>query len=408
MGIYFISAVVFVAVLLVLTAILLLLESTIMPKGRKSVVVNHDAAKALDIKAGTDLLSGLGEHRIYLPSGCGGTGTCGLCKCRVESGGGELLPTELPHLSRAERLDLVRLACQVKVKENMAVAIPPQILDVKKYTAEVILNRSVATFIRELTLKVQSDAPLAFQSGGYMQMDIPPYKKLAYGTFDIKEPYNSVWEQQGLLGLTADNPTATRRAYSMANYPGEDYFRFTIRIEPPPKNSGYAPGIGSSWLFALKPGDKLTLSGPYGEFFVKDTPREMCFIGGGAGMAPLRSHILDQLKNKRTKRKISFWYGARSRMESFYDNECRQLAEEFPNFTYHLALSEPAPDDDWDGSVGFVHQIAYDLYLQEHKEPDEIEYYLCGPPLMLKATLKMLDGLGVDPGMIAYDDFGDK
>lgn len=405
MVIYLISAVVFMTVLLVLTAVLLLLESTIMSKGRKRVVINHDPAKTLEIRQGADLLRGLSDNKIYLPSGCGGTGTCGLCKCRVESWAGALLPTELPHLSRAEKLDHVRLACQVRVHEDLSVEVPPYILAVKKYSAEVISNRNVATFIKELVLKSPNNTPIAFQTGDYMQIDIPPYKKLAYANFEVAKPYHAVWAQTGLFAYVADSRELTCRAYSMANYPGESYFKFTIRIEPPPAGSAYPPGVGSSWLFGLKPGNTLSLSGPYGEFFIKDSQREMCFIGGGVGMAPLRSHIFDQLKNKRTQRKITFWYGARSRMEMIYDAEFRLLATEHPNFTYHVALSEPEACDDWDGSVGFVHQIAHDVYLKEHAEPDEIEYYLCGPPLMLEAALTMLDSLGVEPEMIAYDDF---
>lgn len=405
MSIYFISTIVFLAVLLVLVVILLLLESKLLPKGKRAVVINRDPDLTIEMKAGVSLLNGLSRHEVYLPSGCGGVGTCGLCKCKIENGGGEVLPTELPHLSRAEKLAGVRLACQVKVKEDMQILIPPEILEVKKYSAAVVSNRSVATFIKELVLKLETTEPLAFQAGGYMQIDIPPY------SFDFKDmavgdAYRPAWEQAGFFELKGENAEETFRAYSMANYPGEANFMFTIRIETPPKDSGYPPGIGSSYLFSLKPGDKVTLSGPFGDFFVKDTEREMCFIGGGAGMAPMRSQIFDQLKNKQTSRKMTYWYGARSRMEMFYDDELKALAREFPNFTYHAALSDPLPGDDWDGSVGFIHDVVYNVYLKAHEAPDEIEYYICGPPLMLRAVLATLENLGVEPEMIAYDDFG--
>lgn len=263
----------------------------------------------------------------------------------------------------------------------------------------------MATFIKELTVKLDGDAMPDFKSGGYMQIDVPAYN-LGFADFDVPEPYRPVWEKAGLFSLATELKEPTFRAYSMANYPGEPHFMFNIRVELPPRGTDFPPGAGSSYLFGLKPGDKLTLSGPFGDFFIRDTGREMCFIGGGAGMAPMRSHIFDMLKNKRTQRKITFWYGARSRMEMFYDEEFKSLATEYPNFTYHTALSEPEPGDDWEGSVGFIHQVCHDLYLKEHADPQEVEYYLCGPPLMLKAALQTLDSLGVEPEMIAYDDFG--
>lgn len=405
MSIYLISTIVFVVVLLVLVVILLALESTIAPQGRRKIAINDDPAKTLDVPAGATLLNALAQNQIYLPSGCGGGGTCGLCKCKVANGGGEFLPTELPHLSRAEKQANIRLACQLKVKEDLAVEIPAHIFDIKKCDATVVVNRSVATFIKELTVKLDADAMPVFKSGGYMQIDIPAYR-LKFADIEVGEPYSTIWRQANLFELTAGLAEPTFRAYSMANYPGEPHFMFNIRVELPPRGTGFPPGVGSSYLLGLKPGDKLTLSGPFGEFFIKKTEREICFIGGGAGMAPMRSHIYDLLKNKHSQRKITFWYGARSRMEMFYDEDFRVLMAEHPNFMYHVALSEPEAGDDWDGSLGFIHQVACDLYLNKHPEPEEIEYYLCGPPLMLKAALNMLEGLGVEPDMIAYDDFG--
>ena len=405
MGIYLISTIIFLVVLLALTVILLVLESRFAPRGRRQIGINGNTAKALEVPAGATLLQALALNKIYLPSGCGGGGTCGLCKCKVSQGGGELLPTELPHLSRAEKLGGVRLACQLKVREDLEVEIPAYIFDIKKYAATVVSNRSVATFIKELKLRLDTGAWPGFKSGGYMQIDIPAYS-LKFSAFDIPEPYYALWEKAGLFKLASRLKEPTFRAYSMANYPGEPEFMFTVRLELPPRGTDYPPGAGSSYLFGLKSGDKVSLSGPFGEFFIKDTQREMCFIGGGAGMAPMRSHIFDLLENKRTTRKMTFWYGARSRLEMFYDDEFRALAQAHPNFTYHAALSEPGPGDDWEGSVGFIHQVCYDLYLKEHADPHEIEYYLCGPPLMLQAALATLDGLGVEPGMIAYDDFG--
>lgn len=405
LSIYLISTIVFLAILLTLAVIILALESTIAPQGRRKINLNGDGNQPLEVMAGATLLQALALNNIYLPSGCGGGGTCGLCKCRVTAGGDGLLPTEQPHLSRAERLDKIRLACQLKVKQDLKVEIPAHIFDIKKYAATVVTNRSVAAFIKELTVKLDTDKLPDFKSGEYMQIDIPPYT-LKYADFDIPEPYRGLWARAGLFNLTATLKEPTFRAYSMANYPLEAYLMFTIRIEPPPGNTNLPPGMGSSYLFGLKPGAKLTLSGPFGEFQLKDSPREMCFIGGGVGMAPLRSQIFDLLKNKRAIRKITFWYGARSRLEMFYDSEFKALAREHPNFSYQAALSDPAPGDGWEGAVGPIHEVCHDRYLREHADPQEIDYYLCGPPLMLGATLQMLDGLGVEPEMIAYDDFG--
>lgn len=405
MSIYLISTIVFLVILLTLVVIMLALESAIAPQGRRKININDDGNKPLEVTAGVTLLQALALNNIYLPSGCGGVGTCGLCKCRITAGGDGLLPTELPHLSRAERLDNIRLACQLKVKQDLKIEIPPHIFDIKKYTATVVANRSVAAFIKELTVKLDTDKLPDFKSGAYMQIDIPPYT-LSYADFDIPEPYRAIWAQAGLFNLMAALKEPTFRAYSMANYPLEPHFMFTIRIEPPPGNTNLPPGLGSSYLFGLKPGDGLALSGPFGEFQIKDSPREICFIGGGVGMAPLRSQIFDLLKNRHATGKITFWYGARSRLEMLYDSEFKALAREHPNFSYHAALSDPAPGDNWEGAVGLIHEVCHERYLRQHADPQEINYYLCGPPLMLGAALQMLDSLGVEPAMIAYDDFG--
>lgn len=405
MSIYLISTIVFLVILLTLVIIILALECTLAPQGRRAIIINDNRDKLLEVRTGTTLLQALALNNIYLPSGCGGGGTCGLCKCRVTTGAEGLLPTERPHLSRAERVDNLRLACQLKVRQDLKIEIPPHIFDIKKYSATVIANRSVGVLIKELVVKPDMDSLPDFKSGQYMQIDIPPYT-LSYADFDIPEPYRAIWTRIGLFGLAATLEEPTFRAYSMANYPLEPHFVFTIRLEPPPGNTNFPPGSGSSYLFGLKPGAKLALSGPFGEFQIKDSPREMCFIGGGVGMAPLRSQILDLLKHRRTARKITFWYGARSGLEMLYDSEFKALEREHANFSYNVALSEPAPGDDWQGAVGLIHQVCHDRYLRAHADPQEIDYYLCGPPLMLAATLQMLDGLGVEPEMIAYDDFG--
>jgi Na+-transporting NADH:ubiquinone oxidoreductase subunit F len=405
--IYLVSLTVFLSVVLVLVGILLLVEARVVVKGDRRLVINDDTARPLAVPTGRTLLASLLDHAILIPSACGGKGTCGTCKCRVLEGGGDVLPTELSLVSRRERLDHVRLACQVKVRQDMRIRIPEEIFHIQKYTASVVSNDNVATFIKELVLRLDEGQALEFTAGAYMQIDVPPYKA-SYRNFNIGGLYRADWEKYNFLQLEAGTGEAVNRAYSLANPPAErGILRFTIRIAtPPPGNVKVPPGVASSYVFNLKPGDRVTLSGPYGDFFVKDTGREMCFIGGGAGMAPMRSHILNQLLSVKTTRRMSFWYGARSRREMFYDEEFRSLAERFANFTYHVALSEPAPEDHWDGPVGFIHQVAHDIYLKDHPDPGDIEYYLCGPPMMIKAVFGMLDGLGVEGEMIAYDDFG--
>jgi Na+-transporting NADH:ubiquinone oxidoreductase subunit F len=404
--IYLISLTVFAGVILILVGTLLLVEAGVVQKGDRDIVINDDEEKSVQAASGLSLLRALSQNDILLPSACGGRGTCAMCKCQVLEGGRDVLPTELVHLSRSERLDKVRLACQVKVKEDLRIKIPDEVFSIKKYDATVVSNDNVASFIKELRLALDPGEPFEFKSGAYVQIDVPEYA-MTYEQIDVGDQYRQFWTQFDFWGIKSRSNEPIFRAYSMANYPGENELRFTIRIAtPPPGTKGIPPGVASSYLFARKPGDRLTLSGPYGDFFIKDTDREMCFVGGGAGMAPMRAHIFDLLLNIKTRRKMTFWYGARSRIEMFYDEEFKQLAADNPNFSYHVALSDPQPEDDWDGPVGFIHQVAYDHYLNEHEDPTEIEYYLCGPPMMLDAVGVMLDSLGVEPDMIAYDDFG--
>lgn len=405
--IYIVSPAVMLATILALVAVLLFIEARVVRKGKCAVIVNDDEEKALDGQVGRTLLSTFVENGVLLPSACGGKGSCGTCRCRVIEGGGDVLPTELSHLSRKERLEGVRIACQVKVKSDMRVRIPDDIFNIKQYHATVVSNDNVATFIKELVLELDPGETMAFTAGAYIQIDIPEYD-ISYETIDVADRYRSSWEKFNLIDLKARGEEPVYRAYSLANPPSEErVLRFTIRIAtPPPGQPDLPPGIGSSYLFNLKPGERVTLTGPYGDFFAKETEREMCYIGGGAGMAPMRSHILHQLLEVKTSRKISFWYGARSLQEMFYDEEFKSLEAEFDNFAYHVALSDPQPEDNWEGLTGFIHNCLQDNYLVDHEDPTEIEYYLCGPPIMISSVETMLDSLGVEPEMIAYDKFG--
>jgi len=405
MSIYIISLSVFASVVLLLVFALLMVEAAVVQKGDRTIIINEDTDKIVTSPSGTTLLSALNTSGIYLPSACGGKGSCAMCKCRIDEGGRSILPTELGHLSRQERLDHVRLSCQVKVKEDMKIRIPPEIFTIKKYNATVVSNGNVATFIKELILKLDDGEKIDFEAGQYIQIDIPEYE-LDYDKIDVQARYRSTWDRFGLWGLHAKAEEPVYRAYSMANTTTEDVLRFTIRIATPPPASDVPPGIASSFLFGLSPGDRLTISGPYGDFLVKQTDREMCFLGGGAGMAPMRSHIFTQLLIQKTSRRMTFWYGARSKQEMFYEEEFAELDRRFENFSFNVALSEPMPEDHWEGYTGFIHQVAYDHYLSRHPDPTEIEYYLCGPPMMIAAVKKMLDSLGVEPEMIAFDDFG--
>jgi len=406
--IYLVGTAVFVSVILILVGLLLFVEGKVVQKGNNRVVINSDEEKGIDAPSGRTLLSALSANGIFIPSGCGGGGACGMCKCKVEEGSRGPLPTELAHLSRKERKSNIRLACQLKVKEDLKIRIPDEILSVKKYTATVVSNENVATFIKDLVLELDDDEQLKFTAGAYIQIDIPEYE-IPFEHFRIRvaERFRPDWDRFNLWGLRGRNLAPVFRAYSLANPPIESTrLRFTIRIAtPPPGAKNLPPGTGSTFIFNLQPGDKVALSGPFGEFAVKDNDREMCFVGGGAGMAPLRSQILDQLLGMKTDRRLSFWYGARSKLELFFDDEFKGLAETYPNFSYHVALSNPMPEDKWEGMTGFIHQRLLDTYLATHKDPTEIEYYMCGPPMMVQAVEEMLDSLGVEPEMIAYDKF---
>ncbi|MBN1198345.1 MAG: NADH:ubiquinone reductase (Na(+)-transporting) subunit F [Bacteroidales bacterium] len=404
------SIFVFLAVLLLLVWMLLYARKKLTPQGEVRLIINDE--KELMVNPGSTLLTTLSTNNIFLPSACGGGGTCGLCRCQVEEGGGSILPTEVGFFTRKEQQHSWRLSCQVKVREDMKISVPPAIFGIKKWECEVISNRNVATYIKEFVVKLPEGEHLEFRSGGYVQIDVPKCE-VDFNDISVEEKYVDEWDKNKLWDLKMKNPEPVFRAYSMANQPSEgNIIILNIRIATPPwdcKTGSFMkvnPGICSSYIFSRKPGDKVTISGPYGDFFIKDTDREMMFIGGGAGMAPMRSHIFDLYKTKHSKRKATFWYGGRSLRELFYIDEFEKIAGDNPSFSLHVALSEPLPEDHWTGDVGFIHSVILDNYLKHHPEPEEIEYYLCGPPLMNSAVLKMLDDLGVPEEMIAFDDFG--
>lgn len=400
------AAAVFAGAILLMVAALTLIESKIIKARDCKILVNGDETKALVVPGGRTLLAALSENQIFLPSACGGGGTCAMCKCRVVEGGGEILPTEKTHITRAEARDHLRLACQVKVRNDLSIVVPDEIFSIRKFTCTVVSNANVATFIKELALEIEPGVELDFTAGGYIQIDVPPYK-LSFRDFAIEERFRPDWDKYRLWDLVSENDEPVYRAYSMASYPAEKRtIKLNVRIAGPPADKpNVPPGVVSSYIFGLKPGDKVTVSGPYGEFHIKETEKEMVYIGGGAGMAPMRSHIFHLLKTLKSGRKISFWYGARSKREIFYADEFEALARENPNFSFNIALSEPLPEDNWTGPIGFIHQVVHDRYLAKHEEPEEIEYYLCGPPMMLAAVRRMLDSLGVEPESIAYDEF---
>ncbi len=405
--IFAVTITVFTSVIGLLVGMLLFLEARVVKKGDRTIIINADDAKSITAPTGATLLGSLSNNDIFLPSACGGGGSCGQCRCEINEGGGDILPTELPHLSRMEKKNNIRLACQVKVREDMKIQIPAEIFSIRKFNATVKSNQNVSTFIKELVIELDSGESLDFKAGAYIQIDIPEYT-LKFSKFDVADRFQASWEKFDLWQLKAQSDEPVFRAYSLASPPYENTcLRFTIRLAtPPPGMSEIPPGVGSSYVFGLKPGDRMTISGPYGDFFAKDTDREMCFIGGGAGMAPMRSHIFHQLNSVKTMRKITFWYGARSKREVFYEKEFRELEKNNENFTFNIALSDPQPEDKWAGMTGFIHRCLQDEYLISHPDPTEIEYYLCGPPLMLTAGRQMLDSLGVEPEMIAFDDFG--
>ncbi len=408
MLVVFSAVLVFVVVVTLLVLLLNTAANKLLPKGKVEITINDDLEGRLSVSPGRSLLSTLSDEKIFIPSACGGGGTCGMCKCRITEGGGQVLPTELNHISRSEVKQDVRLSCQVKVRESMNIHVPEEIFNIRQWDCMVRSNRNVATFIKELVLELPENEALLFKAGGYIQIDIPEYCGLSFSDFVIGEEYRKDWDTFRMWQLTSSNEEATFRAYSMANHPAEgNIVILNVRIATPPPDlwESAPPGIGSSYIYSLKPGDKVRVSGPYGEFFIKDTDREMVYIGGGAGMAPMRSHLFHLFKTLKTGRKVSFWYGARSRKEMFYDEEYRAIADEFPNFSYNVSLSSPLPEDKWNGYTGYIHQVLYDNYLKDHEEPEEIEYYMCGPPAMVAAAEKMLYDLGVEEEMIAYDEF---
>ncbi len=404
-----ISIAVFLLTILLLVLLLLFARARLVSSGPVKLTIND---KELEVQSGSTLLNTLSSNKIFLPAACGGGGTCGMCRCQVEEGGGSILPTETGFFSKKEQMNNWRLGCQVKVKEDMKIKLAPEILDIKKWECEVISNRNVSTFIKEFVVKLPEGEHLNFKSGGYVQIDVPKCV-INYKDFEIEEEYRDEWDQLNMWGLTMKNPEPTYRAYSMACYPAEgDIIKLNIRIATPPwdrKKNGFMkvnPGICSSYIFAQKPGDKVTISGPYGEFFIRESEREMMYIGGGAGMAPMRSHLFHLFKTVKTGRKVSFWYGARTKKEIFYEDEFRAIEKDFPNFKFNIALSEPKEEDNWTGLTGFIHQVIINEYLSKHEEPEEIEYYLCGPPLMNQAIVKMIYDFGIPDEMLEYDDFG--
>ena len=400
------SVLLFTLILMVLAMLILWVRARLLPQGNVTVRINDE--RDLAVPAGGRLLGSLAAAGIFVPSACGGGGTCGQCRVKVLEGGGSLLPTEASLISKREAAEGERLACQVPVSQDMSIRVPEEVFGVRKWECRVRSNDNVATFIKELIVELPEGETLDFRAGGYIQIECPPHR-LKYSEFDIGEEYIEDWKRYGLLDLESVVTEPAVRAYSMASYPEEnDIIMLNVRIATPPPNVMHKvpTGIMSSYIFNLKPGDTCTVSGPYGEFFARDTDNEMVFIGGGAGMAPMRSHIFDQLKRLKSRRRISFWYGARSLREAFYVDEFDELEKKHENFTWHLALSDPLPEDNWTGLEGFIHEVLYEHYLKDHPAPEDCEYYMCGPPMMIAAVNRMLDGLGVEPENILFDDFG--
>lgn len=400
------GVVMFTALVLAMVAIILVARSKLVSTGNVTIEINGDPEKTITVPAGGKLLNALSDQGVFLASACGGGGTCAQCKCEVHEGGGAMLPTEESHFTLREAKEGWRLSCQVPVKQDMKIEVEDDVFGVKKWTCTVESNPNLATFIKELTLRLPDDQSVDFRAGGYVQLECPPHV-VNYKDFDIEEEYRGDWDKFNMWRYVSKVTEPTIRAYSMANYPEErGVVKFNIRIASPPPGTDLPPGIMSSYVFSLKPGDTIDVYGPFGEFFAKETENEMVFVGGGAGMAPMRSHIFDQLLRLKSKRKITFWYGARSLREAFYVEEFDKLAAENPNFTWHLALSDPLPEDNWEGPTGFIHNVLYENYLKEHEAPEDCEYYMCGPPMMNSAVIKLLEDMGVEPENILLDDFG--
>ncbi|BEM76107.1 Na(+)-translocating NADH-quinone reductase subunit F [Serratia marcescens] len=397
----------FTTIVMVLVLLILFAKSKLVNTGDIAVEINGDLDKSFHAPAGDKLLNVLSSQGIFVSSACGGGGSCGQCRVVIKEGGGDILPTELSHINKREAKEGCRLACQVNVKQNLKIELPEEIFGVKKWECEVITNDNKATFIKELKLKIPDGEDVPFRAGGFIQIEAPAHD-ISYADFDVPQEYRGDWDKFNLFRYRSTVNDTTVRAYSMANYPEEKgIIMLNVRIAtPPPNNPDVPPGIMSSYIWSLKAGDKVTISGPFGEFFAKDTDAEMIFIGGGAGMAPMRSHIFDQLKRLNSKRKITFWYGARSLREMFYEDDFNQLQAENDNFTWHVALSDPQPEDNWTGYTGFIHNVLLENYLRNHPAPEDCEFYMCGPPMMNAAVIKMLKDLGVEDENIMLDDFG--
>jgi len=397
----------FTIVIVTLVLVLIAARSQLVSSGEVTITINDDPDNAIRAVAGSSLLSTLAESKLFIPSACGGQGTCGVCRVIVNEGGGSLLPTEAGYISRKDARAGSRLSCQVKVKEDLKIQVPPEVFDVKKWKCRTRSNHNVATFIKELVLELPEGEEVPFRAGGYIQIECPPHL-VDYKNFEVEEEYREDWDKFDQWRYTSKVDETVVRAYSMANYPDEKgIIMLNVRIaSPPPRTPDVPPGQMSSFIFDLKPGDEVVISGPYGDFFARDTQNEMIFIGGGAGMAPMRSHIFDQFRRLGSDRKVSFWYGARSMREAFYVDDFDTIAAENENFSWHLALSEPLPEDNWTGLNGFIHQVLFDNYLQDHPSPEDCEYYICGPPMMNDAVIQMLTNLGVEQENIMFDDFG--
>lgn len=401
------GVVMFTCIVMVLALLILFAKSKLVNTGDIAVEVNGDQDKSFTAPAGDKLLNMLSSQGIFVSSACGGGGSCGQCRVVIKEGGGDILPTELSHISKREAKEGCRLACQVNVKQNLKIELPEEIFGVKKWDCEVISNDNKATFIKELKLRIPDGEDVPFRAGGFIQIEAPEHE-VSYADFDVPQEYRGDWDKFNLFRYRSVVKEPTVRAYSMANYPDEKgIIMLNVRIAtPPPSNPDVPPGIMSSYIWSLKAGDKVTISGPFGEFFAKDTDAEMIFIGGGAGMAPMRSHIFDQLKRLKSKRQITFWYGARSLREMFYEDDFNHLQKENENFTWHVALSDPQPEDNWTGYTGFIHNVLLENYLRNHPAPEDCEFYMCGPPMMNAAVIKMLKDLGVEDENIMLDDFG--
>ena len=397
----------FIAIVLALVFIIMFAKSKLVPEGDVQILVNGDPEKAITASPGGKLLGALADSGIFVSSACGGGGSCGQCHVHIKSGGGEILPTELDHISKRDAKDGLRLSCQVAIKQDMQIELPEEIFGVKKWDCEVISNNNEATFIKELKLAIPDGESVPFRAGGYIQIEEPPHH-IKYSDFDVPDEYRPDWNHFGFFDVESKVDEETIRAYSMANYPEEEgIIMLNVRIAtPPPNNLSLPAGKMSSFIWSLKEGDKVTISGPFGEFFAKDTDAEMVFVGGGAGMAPMRSHIFDQLRRIKTDRKMSFWYGARSKREMFYVEDFDMLAAENDNFDWHVALSAPQPEDNWEGDTGFIHNVLLENYLKDHPAPEDCEFYMCGPPMMNAAVINMLKDLGVEDENIMLDDFG--